>query len=74
MNIHRVMTRRGLVEYGRNERGLPLTLGRVNKDIAAGIGPKPIGKYGPADLFDTPAADEYIDRRFFLVTEEETAA
>jgi len=40
-----------------NDQGIPMSLGRVNKDSMDGIGPQPAGRYGPTFLY-TP--EEFI--------------
>jgi hypothetical protein len=43
MSEDRYVTRREGVRLAR-EKGIPLTVGRVNKDAMNGKGPKPIGE------------------------------
>ena len=44
------VTRREGVRLVR-EQGIPLTIGRVNKDSMLGCGPTPAGRYGPGYLY-----------------------
>jgi len=47
----RYVTRREGVALVREQLNIPLTMGRVNKDSADGIGPVAVGKYGPRDMY-----------------------
>jgi len=56
------VTRREGVKMAR-ERGIPLTIGRVNKDSMLGCGPAPAGRYGPGYLYTPEEFLRYaIDR------------
>jgi hypothetical protein len=44
------VTRREGVKLA-NDQGIPLSIGRVNKDSMDGIGPQPAGRYGPTYLY-----------------------
>ena len=46
MSDKQFVTRREGVKLA-NDRGIPLSIGRVNKDSMDGIGPQPVGRYGP---------------------------
>lgn len=46
-----LVTARQLVEKVNREEGIPLTLSRLHKLSSQGRGPKPFGKYGPANLY-----------------------
>lgn len=46
-----------------NERGIPLTVGRVHKDSADGCGPKPAGRYGPTFLYSAEEFLRYAETR-----------
>lgn len=50
MSDKKYVTRREGVQLAR-EQGIPLTLGRVNKDVSDGRGPKHSGRYGPTYLY-----------------------
>ena len=50
------VTRREGVRLAR-EQGIPITVGRVNKDTMDGIGPKPVGRYGPTYIY---TAEEFL--------------
>jgi hypothetical protein len=56
MSDRKFVTRREGVKLAR-EQGIPLSLGRVNKDSMDGRGPKPVGKYGPSDIY---TAEEFL--------------
>jgi hypothetical protein len=56
MSEKKFVTRKEGVKLVR-EQGIPLTMGRVNKDSMDGRGPKPVGKYGPSDIY---TAEEFI--------------
>jgi hypothetical protein len=49
MHEKQFITRREGVELAK-AKGIPLSIGRVNKDAMDGIGPQPAGKYGPTFL------------------------
>ena len=51
MSDKQFVTRREGVKLA-NDRGIPLSIGRVNKDSMDGIGPQPCGRYGPTYLYD----------------------
>ena len=46
----RFVTRRQGLELA-NAEGIPLTKSRVDKDCMKGVGPKPVARFGPMDLF-----------------------
>jgi len=50
MHDKKFVTRREGVKLAR-EQGIPLSIGRVNKDSMNGIGPQPAGRYGPTFLY-----------------------
>src|SRR5262245_31558862 len=50
MSEQKYVTRKEGVKLVR-ERGIPLTINRVNKDAMDGCGPAPAGKYGPGYLY-----------------------
>ena len=50
MSDKQFVTRREGVKLA-NDRGIPLSIGRVNKDSMDGIGPQPVGRYGPTYLY-----------------------
>jgi hypothetical protein len=56
MSEQKYVTRREGVKVVR-EHGIPLSMGRVNKDSMEGRGPKPFGKYGPSDIY---TAEEFM--------------
>jgi hypothetical protein len=56
-----------------NERGMPFTLSRVNKDTSFGRGPKPAAKYGPAHLYDPEEFLRYGLERVTKLTEDAAA-
>lgn len=51
------------------EKGIPLTLSRVNKDAHYGRGPVPAGKYGPAHIYNPEKFMEYAHTTIKLVAE-----
>ena len=55
------VTRREGVRRAR-EQGIPLTIGRVNKDIKRRR-PEPCGRYGPADIYEEPEFLRYAIER-----------
>jgi hypothetical protein len=57
------VTRRQGVLHVRERLGIPLTLGRVNKDTMQGRGPKPVGKYGPATVYTIEEFERYARER-----------
>ena len=62
MHDKKFVTRREGVKLVR-ERGIPLTVGRVNKDAMNGRGPEPVGKYGLAEIYTVEEFIRYaIDR------------
>ena len=46
----RFVTRRQGVELA-NAEGIPLTKSRVDKDRMKGVGPTPVARFGPRELF-----------------------
>ena len=50
MQEKKFVTRREGVKLA-NDQGIPLSIGRVNKDSMDGIGPQPAGRYGPTFLY-----------------------
>ena len=56
------VTRREGVRRAR-EQGIPLTIGRVNKDSMTGCGPKPFGRYGVSDIYEEPEFLRYAIER-----------
>jgi hypothetical protein len=46
-----------------NEQGIPISIGRVNKDCMEGIGPQPAGKYGPVHLYAPEEFMRYAETR-----------
>ena len=62
MHDKEFVTRREGVKLA-NAQGIPLTIGRVNKDSMNGIGPQPAGRYGPTHLYRPKVFIRYaIDR------------
>jgi hypothetical protein len=57
------LTRKEGVKHVREVLNIPLTVGRVNKDAIAGIGPEVAGQYGRAKLYTCEAFEEYALRR-----------
>ena len=51
MSEKKFVTRREGVKLA-NDQGIPLSIGRVNKDSMDGIGPPPAGRYGPTYLYN----------------------
>lgn len=56
-----------------NDGGIPLTIGRVNKDCMDGIGPEPAGKYGPTFLYTREKFMQYARARIRRAVEEVAA-
>jgi hypothetical protein len=56
MHEKQFITRREGVELAK-AKGIPLSIGRVNKDAMDGIGPQPAGRYGPTFLY---APEEFL--------------
>jgi hypothetical protein len=62
MHEKKFVTRREGVELAKAE-GIPLSIGRVNKDSMDGIGPQPAGRYGPTFLYHPEEFLRYATER-----------
>ena len=62
MHDKKFVTRREGVKLV-NDQGIPLSIGRVNKDSMDGIGPQPAGRYGPMYLYSPEEFLRYATER-----------
>jgi hypothetical protein len=62
LGARKFITRREGVRLA-NEQGIPISIGRVNKDCMDGIGPQPAGKYGPVHLYAPEEFMRYAETR-----------
>ena len=62
MHDKKFITRREGVDLAR-AHGIPMSVGRVNKDVMLGKGPKHAGKYGPTHLYEPSEFMRYAVER-----------
>jgi hypothetical protein len=62
MQDRKFITRREGVQLA-NAQGIPLSIGRVNKDSMDGRGPQPAGRYGPTYLYAPKEFMRYAEER-----------
>ena len=72
MSEKKFVTRREGVKLA-NDHGIPLSIGRVNKDSMDGIGPQPAGRYGPTFLYSPEEFIRYATERVLKNAPEVTA-
>jgi hypothetical protein len=73
MQEKKFVTRREGVKLA-NDQGIPLSIGRVNKDAMDGIGPQPAGRYGPVYLYEPSEFMRYATERVLKNAPEVTAS
>jgi hypothetical protein len=56
----RCLTRRGIVALAKDELGLPLSKGRLDKLSMLGRGPKAIGEFGGRHIYDREVVLEWL--------------
>jgi hypothetical protein len=71
-NSKRFVTRRQGVELA-NAEGIPLTKSRVDKDCMKGVGPRPVARFGPIDLFTPDAFLKYARALIRPIAKSEVA-
>lgn len=68
-------TRKAGAQYIRDERGIPLTESRFDKDAATGIAPKPAAQFGRRHLYTAEQLlEEYVPKLIKLADKDENAA
>ena len=72
MQDKKFYTRREGVELAK-AHGIPLTIGRVNKDAMDGVGPQPSGRYGPGFLYTAEEFLRYAEERIRVAVEDAAA-
>jgi hypothetical protein len=72
MHDKKFVTRREGVKLA-NDQGIPLSIGRVNKDSMDGIGPQPAGRYGPTYLYSPQEFLRYATERVLKNASEAAA-
>jgi hypothetical protein len=72
MHEKQFITRREGVELAKAQ-GIPLSIGRVNKDSMDGNGPQPAGRYGPTFLYKPEEFLRYAIERVLKSASEAAA-